>query len=288
MNSLLIDYTRLVDTARANSRQGFPVGAAYLQQARGIADTQLVPLAERVRSLGEIRVAEAANEITGPIGAAAVAVIVIGLAGLVAGSIVVAGRTRRLVHPALAVATLGALAALVLVGLGIWNQGRELRAASTDEFVSYRSANETSATLSDMRVAAIAAVASRGSGAALYDEFEQSGAELREELEASRASDDLSSAVGTYVDAVAVVRQTDEDGNNSGAGDSMVAGDAATAFQAADAAAAAQAESAAGSLAERFDAAGAADVQPWMPLVLGGAAAALAAAGILARGRRYR
>ena len=41
-------YTGLIESARANNRQGFPVGAAYLRQASALLENSLLPAAERV------------------------------------------------------------------------------------------------------------------------------------------------------------------------------------------------------------------------------------------------
>src|SRR5437764_2544047 len=41
-------YTGLVESARANSRQGFPVGAAYLRQAAGLLKTSILAAAEQI------------------------------------------------------------------------------------------------------------------------------------------------------------------------------------------------------------------------------------------------
>jgi hypothetical protein len=41
-------YTGLVESARANSRQGFPIGAAYLRQAAQLMTTSMLPAADRL------------------------------------------------------------------------------------------------------------------------------------------------------------------------------------------------------------------------------------------------
>ncbi|MGH3620778.1 MAG: hypothetical protein ACRDQ5_03185 [Sciscionella sp.] len=41
-------YTGLIESANANNRQGFPVGAAYLREASGLMRTKLLPAAERL------------------------------------------------------------------------------------------------------------------------------------------------------------------------------------------------------------------------------------------------
>ena len=89
------------------------------------------------------------------------------------------------------------------------------------------------------------------------------------------------------------VQAADERGENRDAAElalsiSEEGAGTADAYQAANEIAAANVEREADDLADRFDAAGDADIQPLVPIALGVLAALLAAAGILARGRRYR
>jgi hypothetical protein len=297
MGDGLLAYAGLVETSRANSRQGYPVGAAYLDQARATANDTLVPLAEHRRRVGEQRIARAANSVGGPVSALAIVVLVAGLVVLVGCAVLVAGRTRRIAHPALLAATVVVIGALVVVTGGITAQSRELREAATGDIDAYVAANEASSALSDLRVTEISAVAARGSGAALYEQF-GADADALATLLGDAPGDpaglgELRDAVAQYRAGVDEVAAADARGDNRGAADlaQSISSDgpgSADAFVAATEVAAANVVSAAGDLRERFDAAADADVMPLVPVVLGLAAAALAAAGTLARGRRYR
>jgi hypothetical protein len=284
----LVRYSGLVETARANSRQGFPVGAAYLSQARILANDDLVPRAERLRRSGEQRLARSANSVGGLSGFGAVAALAVGLVLLSGSAAVVAGRTRRLTHPALALAALAGVAAFAVVGWGVWSQGRELRAAATTDVEAYVAANDNAFALSSMRIAEINAVAARGSGAPLYEEFDQGAGELTSNLEAEDGNAELLTAVEAYVGAEQQVQEADAGGDNREAADIVLTGDSATAFAEADERAADAVERAEGALADRLDAASDAEVNPLLPIALGALAAGAAAAGVLARARRYR
>jgi len=294
----LVEYAGLVETSRANTRLGYPVGSAYLNQARDLANDDLVPRAERLRREGERRMAQAANSVGGPVGALAVVVLVAALVVLLACAALMAGRTRRVAHPALLGATVALIAALALVFNGITSQSRELREAASDDVDAYVAANAASSDLSDLRVTEISAVAARGSGGPLYDEFETGAGELLGQLDEAPGEvasiDELATGVDAYTAAVVEqVRAADERGENREAarlalGTSDEAAGSADAFDAANAIAERNVKGEATDLAERFDAAAAGDVQPLVPIALGGLAALLAAAGILARGRKYR
>lgn len=282
----LTDYAGLVETGRANSRQGFPVGAAYSNQARALARDDLVPTADHLRRVGEQRVARAANSVSGPVGAIAVVVLVLALVVLVVSAAVIAGRSRRLTHPALLGATVMALLALVVVTAGILSQSRELRAAATTDIEAYVEANDAAVTVSNLRVTEISAVAAHGSGDPLYSEFSSSAEDLTTRLEGRPTL----APVQAYVDVVeGQVRATDlESGDNQAAAGNTLDGASLDAFQAADTAASEAVDQAFTDLSDRFDGAADAGTHPAIPIVLGVVAAALAASGTLARARRYR
>ncbi len=296
----LVRYAGLVETSRANSRQGYPVGAAYLESARSEANDVLAPQAEQLRREGEQRMARAANNVGGLLGGVAVLLLVVGIVILVGCGAVVAGRTRRFASPALLLAGVAAIAGLVLVTGGILAQGSELRRAATGDIDRYVQANENANALSDLRVVEIDAVAAKGSGAPIYDDFDAAAAELAEAegMSSPAPGDDGGvtgfTAVGAYNEAVTgdgpdSVRTLDiTDGRNRAAADSTLAGPSKQAFDSADRLLAGFVDDAETDLEQRLDAAADANVNPLFPLLLGGLAAGLAVAGILARGRKYR
>ncbi len=115
-------YTGLVETARANNRQGFPVGSAYLRQASDLMQTSLLPQAEQ---LNQARFA-AVREDQRHIGALPMTTIVLLLLVLLAcaiGSVLLLRRTNRLVNAGVALAAAAALLAIV------WAAGATLTAA---------------------------------------------------------------------------------------------------------------------------------------------------------------
>jgi len=284
----LVRYAGLVETSRANSRLGYPVGAAYLAQARALANDDLVPRAERLRRVGEQRVARAANAVGGVTRTLAIVLLILAIGTVLATSAVVAGRTRRALQPALVVGAVAVVAVTVFVTAGISRQSSQLRTAATDEIDGFVAANDVSFALSQLRVTEFAAVAARGSGAAIYQTFRDEADALTSRLEEQRANADLRSSVADYVAAAGAVQATDEGGDNRAAAQAALTGGSATAFAAADKLVGDEVDGASDALANRFERAADAQVPPLIPLVLGLAAAMLALAGILARGRRYR
>ena len=303
----LVEYAGLVEAGRANSRQGLPVGAAYLETARAEANDQLAPRAEQLQREGEQRMARAANSVGGLLGGVAVVLLVLGIVVLVGCALVVAGRTRRFTHPALLLSGVAAVACLVWVTGGILAQGSELRRAATGDVSNFVEANEAANALSDLRVTEIDAVAARGSGMAAYDQFASDADELlAEDIVNDGDRIGYRAAIEAYRDAVVgdgdSVRKLDlDDGDNPAAATATLEGASKVAFDgrdeptedlpAVDGAtdlAGASVTAAGDTLESRLDAASDANVTPLIPVLLGMVAAVLAVGGILARGRKYR
>ncbi|MFE3545370.1 hypothetical protein ACFXK0_20605 [Nocardia sp. NPDC059177] len=115
-------YTGLVETARANNRQGFPVGSAYLRQASDLMQTSLLPQAEQ---LNEARFAavRADQHRVGALPWTSVVLLLLVLIACAAGSVVLLRRTNRLVNAGIALAAAATLLAL------LWTAGATVTAA---------------------------------------------------------------------------------------------------------------------------------------------------------------
>ena len=59
ISAQLAAYTALVESARANNRQGFVIGSAYLREASSLMQTSLLPGAEKVYTANLATVEEA-------------------------------------------------------------------------------------------------------------------------------------------------------------------------------------------------------------------------------------
>jgi hypothetical protein len=108
-------YSGLVETARADNRQGFPVGAAYLRQSSTLMREQLLPAANRLYDVEARRLS--GDYRSGTSAGALVAVIAVTcvMLGLLAAIQV---RLARLTHRIFSVPM--ALATLTVLALGVW------------------------------------------------------------------------------------------------------------------------------------------------------------------------
>jgi hypothetical protein len=107
----LAAYTGQVESARANNRQGFAVGAAYFREASSLMQTSMLPSAERIYAGG----LAAVDEHQGAVGALPIVglvLLVVVLVVIAVGSLILVGRTNRQFNR-------GLLAAAVVVVLVI-------------------------------------------------------------------------------------------------------------------------------------------------------------------------
>ena len=113
-------YSGLIETARANNRQGFPIGAAYLRQAASLMTNTMLPAADRIylteaeRLNDDYRNGTATSTLVAFVAASAVALILLLLAQRY-----VTGISRRILNVPMVVATVAVAAVSVwgIVGL---------------------------------------------------------------------------------------------------------------------------------------------------------------------------
>ncbi|WP_280236320.1 hypothetical protein [Nocardia cyriacigeorgica] len=105
-------YTGLIETARANNRSGYPVGAAYLSEASNQMQTRLLPMAGELQQHRSDAVDVAQRRHVRPPWVA-IALLVLTLAGLVLAQVDFARRWHRTFNPGLLLAS-GAVVLLLV------------------------------------------------------------------------------------------------------------------------------------------------------------------------------
>ncbi len=108
-------YSGLVEAARADNRQGFPVGAAYLRRASTLLTGTILPNADRVYATEAQRLNADYGTGTGTGTLVALIVAIVAALGLLIGAqVYVAGLSHRTLNLGMLVAT------LVLAAVSIW------------------------------------------------------------------------------------------------------------------------------------------------------------------------
>jgi hypothetical protein len=104
----LAAYTGLVESARANNRQGFPIGSAYLREASSLMQAALLPGAERIYT-GSLATVGEDQRAVGSAPTVGLVLLALVLAAIGVGSIILYARTNRQFNMGLVIAAAGVL-----------------------------------------------------------------------------------------------------------------------------------------------------------------------------------
>ncbi|GAA3009102.1 hypothetical protein [Actinokineospora diospyrosa] len=105
-------YSGLIETARANNRQGYPAGAAYLREASGLMRSKLLPAAEQLYEINYDRL-QREQESARSVPWAPIALLALLLAALVATQRYLTHKTNRLLNIGLLAATAAVVITLI-------------------------------------------------------------------------------------------------------------------------------------------------------------------------------
>ena len=289
VNRVVTTYTGLIESARANNRQGFPVGAAYLRQASRIVRDDALPTLERLVAVEQQRVddATAAGD-TAP--TVLVVMLILTFIALSVPQVYLYARTRRTFNPPLVAAT-GIVVVVGLVALATMTWSR----ARTDDAIegSYRK----TVALATARIGAFDAksaealtLIARGSGAAYEERFQAVSTDAQNAIGAGFADRATTEALAEYLAQHREVRALDDGGAYDGAV-ALATGDGAAneAFRTFERVSSAALAEQSRDLTDDLGRA-ATPLLPvaWLLLAAGVAAAALAWRGMAQRLREYR
>ena len=290
-------YSGLVEQARANNRQGFPVGSAYLDQASSVltdAEDGVLEDLNRLVTTGADRVASAFDTVRFSV------LLMLGsllmLLVLVAAQIALARRTHRYLNRPLATAT----ALLVILGIaGTAVYGVAASNAATVRAESYRATLAVSQALTaatDAKSLESFTLIKRGSGAALEADFQEAADEAERQLQEGIESGIVDGALLTELRAWLTLHDDIRKEDDAGRWDNAVAlavspdegsaNRAFTAFQD-DAREAVRADAATAS-STLGDWSGISSLTSWVLLAAGLVGAVLAWRGVAQRLEEYR
>ena len=293
----LTTYSGLIEQARANNRQGFPVGSAYLDQASAQLtdpDEGILTDLNGLVTRGADRVAASYDTVRFSvlllIGSLAMLVLLIG------AQIWLARRTHRYLNRPLATAT----ALLLLVGIGgavvLGSIGGRAAAVRADPYQATLVVSQALTAASDAKSLESFTLIKRGSGAALEAMFQAAATDARDRLqggvEAGVVDGALVTELNAWLDLHAAIRAEDDGGNWDRAvllATSTEPDSANVAFDAfADDARAAILADATTTRTELDDGSAISSIASWILLAAGLAGALLAWRGVAQRLEEYR
>jgi hypothetical protein len=208
----VVRYAGLVESARANNRQGFPVGAAYLRQASQQLRTEVLPVLTELSDITQSRVKDAyrdsrsATDLLATGAFVAIVVLVV-----LQGYLTV--RTRRLVSVPVLISLAIVVGATIVAGAVLtWSQSRANDVRDGD----YRS----TVALAQARIFAFDAKSSesltlilRGSGDAVEQQFRSLADATVATMRSGGLAGDLTATFDDYLAVHERVRSADDGGD---------------------------------------------------------------------------
>ena len=291
-------YAGLVESARANNRQGFPVGAAYLDQASAALRDEVLPTLDDVAVSTSERVDSDLTSVT--LAQALLLFVLLGLVALAAVQLWLARRTRRRLNLGLAAASAALLVGGIVVTVAVLGGNGVARSVASGPYAATVATSQALSQATDAKSMESFTLIKRGSGAEFEETYQTAVADARNLLdEAADAVPSTGSGADSpreLLDAWdakhAAIRELDDGGDWEGAVAAATstaddsAGAAFTAFS--DRAHADVEATSADAVGRLGSAATTAQIAAWVALVLGVAGAVAAAAGMNVRLKEYR
>ncbi len=201
LSSNVVAYGGLIETARANNRQGFPVGAAYLTAASDLLESEVYPQTDRIANDAAGRYVSSYNRQRGlalVLGVMAIALVVVVVLMLVYVQFQLRRRFNRILNVPLVAAT------VLAAGLAVWTtsamagQLSHVTTARDDSYAGTRLYLDLRGTGFGAKADQARFLIARGAGERFNDDFEQRAAiiaDLREDLELHATESDTQRAV---------------------------------------------------------------------------------------------
>ncbi|WP_125774913.1 hypothetical protein [Antribacter gilvus] len=163
------EYAGLVESARANNRQGFPVGAAYLDQASATLRSGTLPTLDEVAGQTAQRVEDGQSSVA--FTQALLALVWLGLVGLVGVQVWLARRTHRVLNVRLVLGTAVALVGAVVVTAAVVGGNGVARGVNDGPYGAVVTSSQALAQATDAKSMESFTLIKRGSGQAYENRF---------------------------------------------------------------------------------------------------------------------
>jgi hypothetical protein len=192
-------YTGLVETARANNRQGLPLGVAYQREASALMSSKLLPAAQELYK-GEVNRVSSDQDRAGSFPFLEILLGLVVLGALVVAQVYVRRHTNRVFNIGLASATVAALVSLIWVSIATFgvigdvDNSRTEGSAQVDVLAQARIATLQARTDETLTLVA------RGAGKAYQDDYVKVRQNLTSLLDSASAKA-TDSTVRTKIDA---------------------------------------------------------------------------------------
>ncbi|GAA1851564.1 hypothetical protein ACFFOM_00690 [Microlunatus capsulatus] len=180
LNRQLLDYDAAIEQARANNRQGFPVGAQYLRGASAQLRASALPVLDELVAANAAR---AGSRMRVGAGAVFPVVVALSLAALVLAQLWLARRFHRRVNPGVLAASVVLLVALLASVVGLARLADGVQGVRSGPFADVNAAAGARIGANDAKANESLTLVARGSGGTFERAWTASAGRVTEQLD---------------------------------------------------------------------------------------------------------
>jgi hypothetical protein len=209
LNQQVASYAATIEQARANNRQGIPVGAQYLRNASADLRSTALPILDNLVSSNAARAADAMNA---RVGYVLPVISLLALVGVIVGQIWLARRFKRRIN----VGMLASAVALLVITVGGLLAAQQLNSTlssiSNGSFAAVNTAADARIDANNAKSNESLTLIARGSGQAFEDAWKSSADSVAGNLGRLSERPELTTQWQAYADVHDKIRDLDDGG----------------------------------------------------------------------------
>ena len=209
LNQQVLSYAAMIEQARANNRQGLPIGAQYLRNASAQLRSDALPI---LNNLVSANAARATDEMKAGAGYIVLVIALLGLGGVIAAQVWLARRFKRKINVGMLASSI-VLLVLVIGSLIVVLQLRSsLQEISSGSLAAVNTTADARINANDAKSNESLTLIARGSGQAFEAAWKSSADSVAENLGRLTDKPELVGQWQAYTDVHTQIRALDDEG----------------------------------------------------------------------------
>ena len=209
LNQQVLGYAAMIEQARANNRQGLPVGAQYLRNASAQLRSEALPVLDNLVSANAAR---AADEMTVGAGYVVLVLSLLALGGVIAGQIWLARRFKRKINVGMLASSIVLFVLAVVSLIVVVQLHSALNQISSGSLAAVNTAADARIDANDAKSNESLTLIARGSGQAFEAAWKSSANSVTESVGRLTDKPELVSQWQAYTDVHTQIRALDDGG----------------------------------------------------------------------------
>jgi hypothetical protein len=209
LNQQVLSYAAMIEQARANNRQGLPIGAQYLRNASAQLRSDALPV---LNNLVSANAARATDEMKAGAGYIVLVIALLGLGGVIAAQIWLARRFKRKINVGMLASSIVLLVLLIGSLIVILQLRSSLKEISSGSLAAVNTAADARINANNAKSNESLTLIARGSGQAFEAAWKSSADSVAENLGRLADKPELMGQWQGYTDVHTQIRALDDEG----------------------------------------------------------------------------